>query len=571
VSVSTAIISEPAEQGTAAERITLLIPFGFFIVGVFIFFRWQIFSNFDLLFGDRGDPRLVSFLHEHVYRSLYGTSKFLSPPFFFNQENTLGYSDALLLDQIIYAPLRLLGAEPLLATLLIPIILSPIAFLCLYLLLRMLGVSVVLASLAAFIFTFANNLFLKSIHLQHFAIYYAPIVAYSGLLAVSYLHRRPFRSYLLAVFAAGLYGLLFSTGYYMAWFFGLALLIFAPIAGYVAWPDVLAWWRERPMRVLGLAFLASLSFLAALSIFAMIYRPVLAAGGTRNFNEYLGFAPTPIDIVNVGNENLVWSGLIHWLHLIRDNRLVFNEVSVALTPTVQLLLLVSAILAIRSGFWPNDNKGRISRAFVAGGVSVCAIFYLVTIKTHNVSLFHLLYAIIPGANAIRVGFRGMIAANLFAVTAIGLTFDRIIRLSISEPRSFRRLGTLAAVMALLSLAAIEQVNLARCSYLSRAAERAHMSTVSGAPQDCRTFYIAPQLNRFFYEVQIDAMMVALAEHLPTINGYSGLLPPHWDFLDTNSQDYENLAERWAVQRGIAEGLCRTDLDSGTWTTVTPNK
>lgn len=564
---STAIISEPADQPTAAGRIQSLIPLGFFIVGAFIFFRWQIFSHFDLLFGDSGDPRLVTFLHEHVYRSLHGAAEFLSPPFFFNQDNTLGYSDAFLLDQVIYAPLRLSGAEPLLGTLLIPIVLCPVAYLFLYLLLRRLDVSVIMASLAAFAFTFANNLYLKSLHLQHFTVYYIPAIAYFGVLAVNNLHRRPFLSYLLAIFAAGLYGLLFSTGYYMAWFFGLALLISAPIAGFVAWRDVLAWWREHPVRVLCLGFLASLSFLAALSIFATIYVPVLAAGGTRNFNEYLVFAPTPIDIVNVGSENLVWSGLIHWLHLIRDDRLDFTEVSIALTPTVQLLLVVSVILAIRSGFWPNDKRGRISRAFVVGGVSVCALFYLLTIKTHNVSLFHVLYAVVPGAKAIRVGYRGMVVANLFAATAIGLTFSRIVRLAWHEPKPLIRRGTLAAVTALLSLMVIEQVNLSQRSVLSRASERAYFSRLEPIPHECRTFYAAPQANRPAPYVQVDAMMIALDRHLPTINGHSGVLPPGWDFYDTEAADYEQRARRWALKRGIAEGLCRADIDQGTWTQV----
>ena len=64
----------------------------------------------------------------------------------------------------------------------------------------------------------------------------------------------------------------------MAWFFGLGLLIFTPIAVYIAWPVVQAWWSTRPTRVLGLGLVASLSFVAALSIFAAIYGPVLATG-----------------------------------------------------------------------------------------------------------------------------------------------------------------------------------------------------------------------------------------------------------------------------------------------------
>jgi hypothetical protein len=565
VSSSLASPSETTGERKIIRRVSWIFPLGLYFVGALTFFRWQFFSNFDLVFGDRGDARMVEFLHEHVYRWLFIRSGLLSPPFFYNQTATLGYTDAFLLDQFIYAPLRLLGAEPLLALSLIAIILSLIAYLFLYLFLRRLDVSVPMASLAAFIFAFANNLYLKSGHLQHFTVYYIPIVVYCSLLAISSVHRRPFHAYLLGAFAAGLYGLLFSTGYYMAWFFSLGLLIFTPIAAYIAWPQVLAWWRERPARVLGLGLVVSLSFLATLSIFALIYLPVLALGAARNFGDYLIFAPTPIDIFNVGTDNLIWSGLIRSLHLIREDRLAFGEVSIALTPIVQILLVVSLILAFRPGFWPANDVGRISRALVIAGASVCAVFYIVTVKTHNFSLFHLLYVIMPGANAIRVGYRGMVVANLFAVIAIGLTFDRVLLFALREPRASVRLGAVGALTALLSLAAIEQVNFNDPARLSRKFERGHMAALGGAPRECRSFYAVRQTDRTPYEVQIDAMILALAQHLPTINGYSGLNPPGWDFYDTNAADYEQRALRWAMTRGISDGLCRVDIDRRTWT------
>ncbi len=542
-----------------------LVPVALYLIGALVFFRAQLLSHFDLVFGDT-DTLLVAFLHEHVYRWLCGDGfEFLSPPFFFDQTKTLGYSDALLLDQIIYTPLRLLGAEPPLALSLFAIILSPVAYLFLYLFLRRLDVSVPLASLAALIFTFPNNLYLELFHFQFFAVYYIPIVAYCGLRAVSEVHQRPVRAYLIGAFAGGLCGGIFSTGYYMAWFFGLGLLIFTPIAGYMAWPQVQAWWRKHPTRTLGLVLAASVGFVGALSIFAVIYAPVLAAGAKRRFAEYVG--PEPIDIVNVGTENLIWSGLIRSLHLIDDGRLASIGAHIALTPGVQILLLASAILVFRSRFWPASDIGKISRAFVIASASVCAAFFLLTIKVNGFSLFHVLYAIVPGANAIRVGYRIMIVANLFAVTAIGLTFDRVIRLSLREPRTWLRLGQLGALTAVLSLPVIEQVNLDQTAHLSRKFERQYLSALSKAPRECRTFYMARQSDRNDAYVQEDAMRIAQAQHLPTINGDNGLFPPRWDIDDPGVGDYERRAVYWAVKRGIAEGLCRADVESGNWTLI----
>ena len=562
----------PISRGGSGDRTapcfaTALFTLGLYIVGFVVFFRAQILSDFDRVFGARSDTRLVAFIHEHAYRWLQGSAELLSPPFFFNQTKTLGYSDAFLLNQLIYAPLRLFGAEPLLAASLVAMLLSPVAFCFVYLFLRRLDVSVVPASLGAFLFTFPNNLFLKSWHLQHFAVYYIPVIAYGTLVAISDLHRRPVRAYLFAAFAAGLYGLLFSTGYYMAWFFGLGLLIFTPIAVYLAWPPVQMWWRTKPSRVLRLGLMSSLSFLAALSLFAAIYAPVLTTGAGRGFDEYLSYAPTPADLVNVGSQNLLWSGLIRSLRLIGDDRLGYGEVSIALTPVVQILLVSSAVLAFRPQFWPANDVGRLCRGLVIACVSVCVLFYLLTIKIHNHSLFHILYAVVPGAKAIRVGYRGMVAANLFAVTAIGLTFTRLIRSSFGDPRVLPRVAKLGAWTALLSLAAIEQVNLWQAAGVSRNFERMHLAAVGNNPRQCRTFYVAPQSGVPPDVVQVDAMMVAQALHLPTVNGYSGLKPPHWNFRDTNAANYQPLAMRWAMRRGITEGLCRLDIERGIWTVV----
>ena len=160
---------------------------------------------------------------------------------------------------------------------------------------------------------------------------------------------------------------------------------------------------------------------------------------------------------------------------------------IALTPVVQILLASSAVLAFRPGFWPASDVGRISRALVIAGASVCALFYLLTIKIHNLSLFHILHAMVPGAKAIRVGYRGMVVANLFAVTAIGLTFDRVVRLSLQESRTLLRLGRLGALTAVLALAAMEQVNLAQTAGLSRKFEREHLAAVAKRPRECRSF------------------------------------------------------------------------------------
>jgi hypothetical protein len=326
---------------------------------------------------------------------------------------------------------------------------------------------------------------------------------------------------------------------------------------------VQAWRRPHPVSVLGLGCVASVGFTAALSIFAVIYSPVLALGAaTRNFDEYLHYAPQPIDILNVGENNLVWSGMIRALHLIPDDRLGFNELSIALTPVVQILLLASALISSRPGFWPADVSGRISRAVVIASASACALVFVVTVQINHESLFHLFYGVLPGANAIRVGYRAMIVANLFAVTAISLACQQAFR-TLRESRTNWSLVGSGVLIVLLSLTVVEQVNLAQATLLSRKDEREHLSVVGVAPRQCRAFYAASHED-VSEDLQADAMMVAQAQNLPTLNGYSGFTPPGWDLGKTDTADYEQRVLRWALHRDIAEGLCRLDIDSGHW-------
>ena len=544
----------------------MVLPVALYVAGAFVFFRWQIFSKFDLLFGDRGDARLIIFLHEHVYQSLWFRNSVLSPPFFYDLQQTLGYSEAFLLNQVVYAPLRLLGTDPYLALSLVVVVLSVVSFTCAYLFLRRLGVSSAIAAVGALVITFPNNLYVKSGHLQHFAVYYLPVVAWSSAVAIGEVHTRRRRAYVSAAVAGGVAGMVFSTGYYVAWFFGLGLVVLA-VAGFgFVRPVLRDWWREGRRDVQRLLSCAALAFAAAMVVFVVVYAPALARGATRTLVDYLFYAPRLEDLFNVGNGNLIWSKPIAVLGLVSAKRRAFEEATIALTPIMQALLLVCAALAVRPGFWPATARGRIARALAFGGLCVCALFFVLTVKVNGLTLFKWVQILIPGATAIRVGYRAMVVGNLFAMTAIAVTFDRIVCRALAEPGALLRAVRIGVAGVLLAMVAIEQINVGQSAFVSRTFERAHLARLDRAPSTCRTFFVAPQPGRQWFEVQMDAMMIAMALRLPTINGYSGFMPPGWELYDTNAPDYESLAMKWARARGL-EGLCRVDVIDGTWTTV----
>src|SRR5262245_11787849 len=178
------------------------------------------------------------------------------------------------------------------------------------------------------------------------------------------------------------------------------------------------------------------------------------------------------------------------------------------------------------------------RATAIGCAVVCFLFYVLTVSVGNQSLFRILYAVLPGANAIRVGYRAMVVANLFAAIDIALTMSRALGLLL-ERRSALRLISAYALTALLLFCFIEQFNWTNPANLSRSFEVERIKRVGDPPAMCRAFYVADQPLLPPFEVQTDAMAIAQAKWIPTLNGYSGLFPPDWDMHDTKQSDYES--------------------------------
>jgi hypothetical protein len=296
---------------------------------------------------------------------------------------------------------------------------------------------------------------------QHFVAYYLPVVLYCAASAIANVHRARVRSCLLGAAAGILYGLCFSTGYYISWFCGIALFVFAPIFIWQGWPVVRGWWQVDPRSVMVLAAVFASSFIVALIPFVLIYLPVTRVIGPRSFAEYLFYAPQFIDVINVGPSNIFWGRVVH--HLVPDNPAAGGELCIAITPLVWALVGAATRIAAAHRPLPTDSSAIIRRAAVLGCAAVCAGLFLVTIKVGSLSLFRIFYAVMPGAAAIRAGYRAMIVANLFAVIAIALGCAGA-RPSLRRHR-FGVPGVLG--LGLLALAVVEQINFAPVAQLSR--------------------------------------------------------------------------------------------------------
>jgi hypothetical protein len=540
-------------------------------IALFVEFYWTTLrSKFRIMAGDEGDALVVATLHEHVYQSLLGRASLLNPPFYFPTKGVLGFTDAFLLNQIFYAPLRALGVEQLLAVELMWMALTIMGGVAFALLLnRLFLVRAWLAILSGGLFAFSHALYLKIIHSQHLAIHFLPIV---GLLALSALlrERPPARTAVFAFAAGLLYGLVFTTGFYMPWFFTFFLLFALPVFAFCYRATLADYARAHRRRLIVAAVGGSVGFGIGAALLLSIYGPAIATLRGMSASQYLVNAATFRDIINVSGGNLLWGALLRTTQIIPLNRLGLTEIHLAVTPLLVLATIAGTLLLVR-------DRNRSAYARIAAALCVAILFgyfavYLCTISFRGTtSLFLALQKFVPGAIAIRVGFRSQVLSAMFITLAFAVAAEAYLRLA--ERRapvraSADRVRSLA-ILLLGGVLALEQVDLMSLSFADREKEAAIVASAPQPPASCRAFAIYNDGSRMLQAIHIDAMRLAQRFGIPTVNGYSGGNPIGWDLSNVWEPDYPDRVRRWARDKGVAGPLCLYDATVKTWRDLGP--
>jgi hypothetical protein len=527
-----------------------------------VFFRNFLLTGFDKIIGDAGDARLDIFLRENFLQFLRGQAEFLSPPMFFPIKGTLGYSDAYLLDALIYVPLRVGGIDPFLAFELLCVGISLVGFVSTNILLTHFGgVRQPLAALAATIFVFSNALYISMGHPQLYEVNFAALVAVLFLEAARSKTSHPIRSTTAGFLGGLVLALLFSTGYYVAWYFTFLsgiVLVSAAIVRFGLRP--LGILRTRiyfalVRRNLSVGVAGAVGFAIGAIPFWKIYAPVVAQFSGRGYTEYEG--PFLVDLLNVSGNNIVWGGLIERLQIVPKDLLYNGEHVIAVTPVLMLTFFLCAWAVWRNRLL-SDPEDRVLRSVVLGCFLAAALMTVIMVKVGEFSLFWVVWHAVPGANALRSGTRAQIITNGFVVVVVAIVLARLLQRTTS-----RRVAV--AVWALVLLCVAEQANVVSNHNLSRRQEVAALGIVATPPISCKSFYVAPHsLERGPAIQQINAMLIAQVAKVPTLNGYSGLYPPSWNLWETGSPSYHNHTWRWAASHGITDGLCRYDVAQRQW-------
>ena len=513
-----------------------------FAVG-FVGFPMRVVGwRFDYLPGDDIDNPLNNFVLEHGYRCLSGRAEsFWNVPSYYPQPRVTGWSDAHLGMLPVYAALRACGLSPERAFqghFLIPF---PLNFIAAAWALRRLGFGPFGTAAGAYVFTFGLPLVAQLIHTQLFPRFLVPPAV---VFAWEYL-RAP-RAWRLAAVAACAVGQTYLS-VYLGYFLGLLLA-----TGFAF--SAARFGRQLPWRALLTAGGRDWGKPALVVAVAAVALVPLGVGHTRGAGT-----PPREQAWILAPPAGAWltppaAAALH-THLgeATGMRAVVGERQLVPGLVALAAVAVGLALVVRPGPFGGP------RAAVAVAAWSAVLPALVVTRFDDVWLYapvtHL-----PGLGGIRAIGR-VVLVLLFPVgVALAGGIDALVARAGRSGRAPARLaGALALALVVTDnwLTSPDGVRAGDWSRLRYPVEHivARQALIGDAIRrrpGATLVYVFPSIAENKLEgrlvVQVEAMRAAQDLGIPCVNGWSGYLPPHWDYF----RGYRGLMEWLTVQHATPE-------------------
>jgi hypothetical protein len=521
-------------------------------IGLWLAFSSMFLSGFARVTGNEGDPRLINYLLEHGYRWLTGDPahrSFWNLPIFYPAQNTLAYSDILLSAGPFYWCWRLVGFQPDTAYQLWLVTICSLNYWTTDALLRnCLRLNPLASTLGAFLFAFASSRLSQISHSQlytHFftivAIYAlyrlfeAPVGQVSNLPSGQVGRKSAPRAWII-VFGLAAVAQLWAS-FYLGWFLGLGLLLAGLWALFLRGPrqTLLGVIRAYPVE---LAFTLAVCGLL-LAPLAIHYLEAAREVGQRSYESIEAGLPTPRTWCSMGTG----SWLYGWLRPFEPSHVVEGArgehlMGIGLITTA---VAVVGLLRRRASVFP-------LLLLLAG----CSVVALTTNLSPGVSCWRLVHSLVPGAAALR------------AITRIGLLL--LLPASIGVALFVHHCKRSWVAVAVVLLCILEQGRFME-TYDKHAVRNRVAALQERIRSDDTAFYYTPLLGEPTtvpnWRWHLDAMQAGLESGVPTVNGYSGNLPPGWADLyeirlrtEEDEERARSALGRWETEHRLEPGEIR---------------
>jgi len=484
----------------------------------------------------------------------HGASHWSSTNYFYPYTSTLSYNDGYFIYGIIYSIFRSISINPLLSGELVNVTVRIAGFFFLYgAACRLLHFNWGWALLAAVLFSISCGSYVQMFHAQLLTVCFAPGMALLLQKTLQALQQESKRSFFLWGSATVIaYAAWLMTAFYMAWFFALFLVLFT-FAWLLLSPRhrTKALFAELTRCKLPALLLLLLAALVDLPFF-QLYLPAAALTGMHSYASAFAYSPSVLDIINVGDRNLLFGGLNAFLRThLRPDFPLHNEQTSGFPLIILSLFGLAALSLCR-------HRDMLLRSLA---LTVC-LTWVLFLHVRGYSLYRYVYDIVPGAPAVRAiaRYQLFLAAPLILVTLAFLA------------RHGRWLGRpVVAIVSLLLVA--EQLDSDQIARINRPFELARLAKIPAPPAECAAFYISrdrgdnyanPAIDGI-YSHSVDAMLIAEIIRLPTINGFASFLPPHYQLFYPDRPDYSDRIRLYSEQNHVA-GLCSLDLRDMRWQT-----
>lgn len=485
----------------AGRRWAWLIPLAFLVLGMW-FVPIAHTCQFSCVPGDLGDARFNGGILEHVYLWMIGAEPHLiNAPFFYPMPGTLTFSDNHFGTAWIYALFRAAGADRYSAFDLWYVTGYVVNFVACYVVFRKLRFSVLGSAVGAFAFAFPMPVAAQAVHAQ---LTYRPFVPMGLLLWQRFQesgHWRWMGRLALVVVAQ------FFVSIYLGYFLGLFLAAWAcaqwwvnrdgPRRWFQQWAD---WGSASARREL---LRAGVAIAVALVALAWLMRPYLhyshLYGFQRSATEIGGMLPRPQSYL-LADLSQIWQGVSG--RLIRD---------MPMRPEHQMFVGLGIVGLAAIALFRSTSRVR--------WVALLSLILLgaLTLSVHGYSAY-LLLTKVPGLGAVRAVTRIVMVLALPLAYLVALAIDALRENS----WAWRVTGATLVILLVCESASVHPwtYNIAEAK-----ARTAKLQAQLPALLPPHVMLFNPIGSETFYLAELDGIFVAQDMHRPTLNGYSGNIPP----------------------------------------------
>ena len=459
--------------------------------------------------GDLVDARFNSVILEHLYLWVFGQEPSLwSPRFFYPFEGMLAFSDNHFGSGGVYVLFRSLGLsreQAFQGWFLAGCVLN---FWATYYALRKLGFSIVSAGAGAFVFAFGLPALAKEGHAQLTYRLAVPLAFASLYRALS--DKSPMDLALAAFWCAFQFFCSIYLGIFLVYLLaGTFLAIWIAQGKALAHGWMVAWQREQLSAKILSAMLLVLS-LAAVAWLLWKYQSIAAHYGlVRSRDEVMSMLPRPGSYLLADR-----SGLSSWVGSL--------VTSIPMRHEHQMFFGLGVWILALAGLW--QIRSRSDRSGI-GQVAIIALLFLVglTLLVGNVTVYRAMLRL-PGVGSVRAVSRIALVMLLPVSIFVAAAFDWAAKSSTFG--SWRRLPLMVVLVALVTA---ESVSFLPNTTAVRTMAERQASLRALLPQKLapdRILFLTGSRGPTNPDIdEVDGVILAQDQRLPTLNGYSGNLPP----------------------------------------------